>query len=99
LGLAPGDEMSYTYDFGDNIQHVLRLEALVTPEPGAKYPRILDQNKPRYQYCESCNRKGKKEIATSICIDCSNRKQQEVLVCEQHLTKDHEEHYAQEIVY
>jgi Plasmid pRiA4b ORF-3-like protein len=99
LGLEPGDELLYTYDFGDNIQHLLRLEAVMTPEPGAKYPRIVEQNKPRYHYCESCQQKGRKEVATWICIECSNREQQEVLVCERHLAKDHEEHYAQEIVY
>ena len=99
LGLAPGDELSYTYDFGDNVQHVLKLEAVVTPEPGGKYPRIVEQNKPRYQYCVSHKQKERQEVATWICIDCSNRKQQEILVCEKHLAKDHEEHYAQEIVY
>jgi hypothetical protein len=99
LGLAPGDELSYTYDFGDNIQHVLKLEAVVTPERSAKYPLIVERNKPRYHYCESCKEKGRKEVATWICIECSNGEQQEVSVCEKHLAKDHEEHYVQEIVY
>ena len=99
LGLIPGDELSYTYDFGDNIQHVLALEEITTPESGNKYPRVSEQNKPRYRYCASCRRKGKKEIAIWICIDCSNEKQKEILVCEEHCAGDHEEHYTQEIVY
>jgi hypothetical protein len=99
LRLIPGDELSYTYDFGDNIQHVLILEAVTTPEPGVKYPRISEQNKPRYHYCQSCQRNGTKEIATWICIECSNRNQKEVLVCEKHIVSEHEAHDAQEIVY
>lgn len=99
LGLTPGDELSYTYDFGDNIQHVLQLEAVTTPEPRARYPRISEQNKPRHHYCESCKRKGTKEIATWICIGCSNRRQKEVLVCGKHIVSEHEAHDAQEIVY
>jgi hypothetical protein len=99
LGLSPGDELSYTYDFGDNIQHVLTLEAVTTPERGVKYPRISEQNKPRYRYCEICRRTGKKEIATWFCIECSNEKQKEVLVCEKHIASGHEDHYAEEVVY
>lgn len=75
LGLTPGDELSYTYDFGDNIQHVLTLEAVTTPERGVQYPRVGEQNKPHYRSCEICRRTGKNEIATWICIECSNRKQ------------------------
>lgn len=98
LGLAPEDKLSYTYDFGDNIQHVLKLEAIVPPEPRAKYPRVVEQNKPRYHYCEVCKKRGKQEIAAWICIQCSNEQQRRVLICEEHLDK-HEDHYTEELVY
>jgi hypothetical protein len=39
LDLEPGDELTYVYDFGDWIEHTMRVEAVVTPEPGATYPR------------------------------------------------------------
>lgn len=99
LGLQPGDELSYTYDFGDNIQHILKLEAIGPREKGVRYPRVVEQNKPRYHYCERCKERGKKEIATWVCIECSNEKQWEVLICEEHLGSEHEDHYAEEIVY
>jgi hypothetical protein len=98
LGLESGDELSYTYDFGDNIQHVLKLEAIVLPERGAEYPRVVEQNKPRHRYCEHCKEHGKKEIASWICITCSNEQQRRVLICEEHLD-EHEDHYTEEMVY
>jgi len=39
LGLEPGAQLEYVYDFGDNIEHVLVLEAVGEPEAKAKYPR------------------------------------------------------------
>ena len=99
LGLEPGDELSYTYDFGDNIQHVLKLEAVVSPEKGIKYPRVAAKNEPRHSYCEVCKEDGKKEIATYICIDCSNRQQRQVLMCDKHASSEHEEHYTEEMLY
>ncbi|MEW5720538.1 MAG: hypothetical protein AB1817_18080 [Chloroflexota bacterium] len=99
LGLEPSDVLSYTYDFGDNIQHILKLEQIGLSEPRIKYPRIVEQNKPRYYYCEHCKAEGKKEIATWICIDCSNKQQRQVLVCEEHIASEHEDHYAEAMVY
>ena len=32
--LAPGDKLEYTYDFGDDWTHVIKLEAILDPEPG-----------------------------------------------------------------
>ncbi|MBI4670271.1 MAG: hypothetical protein HY741_01210 [Chloroflexi bacterium] len=98
LGLEPGDELSYTYDFGDNIQHILKLEAITPREASAKYPRVVEQNEPRYHYCEECKKRGKQEIAEWICIECSNRQQRRVVICEKHLDK-HEDHFAEELVY
>ncbi len=99
LGLAVGGELKYVYDFGDWIEHRLTLEQIAEPEAKAKYPRVVAQNKPRYQDCESCEVRGKKVRATWICIDCSNEQQREVLVCEKCLDKEHEGHYAGKILY
>lgn len=35
---APGGTLRYEYDFGDSWDHVLKIEKVVTPAPGAKYP-------------------------------------------------------------
>lgn len=99
LGLAPGDALSYTYDFGDNIQHVLQVEAIGLRERGVKYPRVVEQNKPRHRYCPNCKTEGKQEIATWVCIDCSTKKQRDVLACAEHVVSEHQDHYAEEIVY
>ncbi len=37
-----GFEFTYIYDFGDDWQHDLIVEAMLLPEPGAKYPRCID---------------------------------------------------------
>ncbi len=99
LELKPGDELKYVYDFGDWIQHRLTLEAIDEPETGATYPRVIDQNKPRRRYCQACKDKGRQTVATWICIECSNAEQQEVLVCDACLDDDHEDHYADEVLY
>ena len=99
LGLSEGDKLGYVYDFGDEIQHIVTLEKIVEPEEGAEYPRVISQNKPRYRYCERCKREGKKTIAAWICIECSEEKGREVLLCEDCLEKEHEGHYAEEILY
>ena len=36
----PKDRLLYEYDFGDSWEHVVVLEAVLTPEPGAVYPVI-----------------------------------------------------------
>ncbi len=46
LRLHPGDTLDYVYDFGDDIQHVLTLEAIVDPEPDARYPRVVGRSQP-----------------------------------------------------
>jgi hypothetical protein len=99
LGLAPGDALSYTYDFGDNIQHVLKVEAIGLRERGVKYPRVVEQNKPRYRYCPNCKAEGKQEIATWICIHCSTEKQRDVIACAEHVASEHEDHYAEAMIY
>lgn len=99
LCLNKGNILSYIYDFGDNIQHIIALEQIIEPEPNSEYPRIIDQNKPQYRYCESCKSHGKKIIATWICISCSEEELREVLLCENCITKDHDDHFADEILY
>ncbi len=99
LGLAVGDELKWVYDFGDWIEHTIALEAIAEPEASAKYPRVVAQNKPQYQDCECCARQGRQTRATWICIYCSNEQGREVLVCKDCLFTEHEEHYADEIVY
>lgn len=99
LDLKPGDELKYVYDFGDWIEHRLTLEAITEPQVGVKYPRPVEQNKPRYRYCRHCQEQGQKTVATWICIECSDREQADVLVCENCLNIHHEDHYADEIVY
>jgi len=99
LGLSEGDKIEYVYDFGDNIQHVITLEKIIDFEKEEEYPRIVSKNKPRYRYCELCKEQGKKTIATWVCIECSEEKQREVLLCEDCLMKKHEDHYVDKILY
>jgi hypothetical protein len=40
LGLEPGAQIEYVYDFGDNIEHALVLEAIEESEKGVEYPRF-----------------------------------------------------------
>lgn len=99
IGLEVGDELRYVYDFGDYIQHTLILEAIEEAQLDVEYPRIITQNKPRYRYCKSCSEKGKKVIATWICVWCSDKEQRDVLLCEECLSEEHEDHYSKEWLY
>ncbi|MBU4374681.1 MAG: hypothetical protein KJ714_09680 [Euryarchaeota archaeon] len=99
LSLSEGDKLGYIYDFGDEIQHVVTLEKIVESERGIEYPRLISENKPRYHYCEICKKEGKKTIATWICIECSEKEERKVLLCEDCIEKEHEDHYADEILY
>jgi hypothetical protein len=98
LGLSEGDKLTYVYDFGDDIQHILTLEEITEPEEGAEYPRVVARNKPRYKYCVSCKEQGKKTVATWICIHCSTREDRQVVLCEDCLD-EHEDHYVDEMLY
>ncbi|MBN1935133.1 MAG: hypothetical protein JW934_10735 [Anaerolineae bacterium] len=99
LGLKPDDRLKYVFDFGDWIEHEILLEAIAEPEAGGKYPRVAAQNKPRHRYCERCQKRGIETVATYICIDCSNRQDREVLICDKCARKHHEDHYLDEILY
>jgi hypothetical protein len=41
--IAPrkGDRLGYTYDFGDDWEHIIVTEAISNPEPGIAYPHCL----------------------------------------------------------
>ncbi len=97
LGLVDGSTIKYVYDFGDDIQHVIKLEKVVEPVDGANYPRITSKNKPRNRYCVSCKKIQNKTIATWICIDCTEEEHKQILLCEDCLEDEHEGHYAEEI--
>jgi len=99
LRLAAGDTLKYVYDFGDWIEHTITVEEIVDPEPGAEYPRVIGQNKPRYQSCERCEAQGRQTQATWICHHCSSEQGRPVVVCEECLFAAHQDHYADEIVY
>jgi len=98
LDLQVNDRLKYVYDFGDWIEHILVVKAIGEPEPKVKYPREAARNKPKYQDCVSCKEKGKKTVATWICIDCSNETGQDVLLCEDCLDA-HEDHFVDELTY
>lgn len=68
-------------------------------EPGVDYPRIAEQNRQRFKSCKSCAEEGKKAKAIWICIECSNERPRDVLLCEKCLIDEHEAHYSEEIVY
>lgn len=68
MDLEPGDLMKYVYDFGDWIEHEVRLEDMPTIETGKSYPALVEKNKPKYQYCIVCKEKGKETIATLVCL-------------------------------
>jgi hypothetical protein len=99
IGLTEGQKMEYLYDFGDNIQHIIILEKITEPEKGVGYPRIVSQSRPRYRYCETCKKEGKKIVANWICITCSEEKLRNVYICDNCAEKKHGDHYIEEIVY
>ncbi|MFO8077325.1 MAG: hypothetical protein R6U21_01595 [Thermoplasmatota archaeon] len=99
LNLTEGEYLEYIYDFGDNIQHIITLEQIIDSKPGIQYPRITDENKPRYQYCKSCKKQGKKTVAKWICVECSEEACQNIPLCNRCMEKDHEDHFIDEILY
>lgn len=35
-------QLAYIYDFGDGWEHAIKVERLADPEPGVRYPRLID---------------------------------------------------------
>lgn len=87
------------YDFGNWIEHRLKLETIGEPEESASYPRITGQNKPRYQDCRVCQDDGRKTVATWICYTSSGKEQRDILLCETCMEAHDEDHYLEEILY
>lgn len=98
ISLKPGDMMKYVYDFGDWVEHEVRLEEISTVETGKSYPALVGRNKPKYQYCVVCESKGKETIATLVCLQCSTQRRV-VFLCEDCADKKHAEHYVEEMIY
>jgi hypothetical protein len=99
IRLQKGDMLRYVYDFGDWIEHDIALEEIVPAENDINYPRLVDRNKPKYSYCSSCKSRGRETIATVFCGTCSNKKQEDVLLCDECAEKKHVNHWVGAIVY
>jgi hypothetical protein len=99
LKLNVGDQLKYVYDFGDWIEHTLELKSIGEAEKDVRYPRQVARNKPKYENCMECQKKGKQTIATQICITCSNEMGNDVLLCENCMNEHNEDHYTEEILY
>lgn len=98
VDLKPGDLIKYVYDFGEWIEHEVKLEEITTVESGKRYPEVVERNKPNYQYCVVCKSKGRDTIATLVCLQCSTE-QNLVFVCEDCADKRHMNHYVEGIIY
>jgi hypothetical protein len=98
IDLKPGDLMKYVYDFGDWVEHEVRLEEITMIEMGKSYPILVAKNKPKYQYCVLCESKEEETIATLVCLQCSMQNRV-IFLCEDCANKKHEEHYVEEIIY
>jgi len=99
LKLKAGSLLKYVYDFGDWIEHRITLEKIIAPEPNVDYPLITARNKPRYRYCQTCKAEGRKNVATWWCVDCSNEGRKRVILCEDCLEAEHDDHYTEEMQY
>lgn len=99
IQLVKGDIIEYIYDFGDDLGHKIKLEKISVVEKSEDWPRVIGRNKPKYQFCEECMKEDRKTVATWICLECSDKEQRDVLLCEDCLMKKHEEHYAEKILY
>ena len=98
MDLKPSDLMKYVYDFGDWVEHEIRLEQIATVEAGKSYPAMVERNKPKYQYCIICKAEGKETVAMLI-VSNVQLKRKFVVLCEDCADKKHEEHYLEEIIY
>jgi Zn finger protein HypA/HybF involved in hydrogenase expression len=98
LKLQVGDQLKYVYDFGDWIEHTLELQSIGSPAKGVRYPMEVARNKPKYEYCDECQKKGKQTVAAWICYTCSNEEQRDHVLCGKCLRK-HEDHYVDGLLY
>ena len=98
MDLKSGDLMKYVYDFGDWIEHEVKLEEIIMADVEKSYPILVAKNKPKYEYCVVCEAKGKETIAALVCLQCSTQKRV-IFLCEDCAGKKHEDHYVEEIIY
>ncbi|MDD3407499.1 MAG: hypothetical protein PHP13_05385 [Methanomicrobium sp.] len=99
LGFLQGDVFEYVYDFGDDIDHTIKLEKIFPAEEKTDYPLLSGRNKPKYVLCESCLKDGRETVATWICNQCSYKEERDVVICEECLLKYHNNHFAEKILY
>jgi hypothetical protein len=99
LSLEPGDRLKYVYDFGDWIEFRLELNAITEPEAATGYPRITAQNRPRYQYCRTCEAGDRKSVAFWVCTTCSNRLNSGYYLCEACISQHDGDHHITKILY
>lgn len=98
LNLQPKNTLEYVYDFGDDLQHIITLEKIIEEKDDVVYPCITGKNKPQYHHCNECEKKGTRVVATWFCLDCSNHEGAPVYLCDDCID-EHDDHYADEIVY
>lgn len=48
ISMTVGDKLNYVYDFGDWIEHILKMESIEEPQQGITYPREVERNQPQY---------------------------------------------------
>lgn len=97
LDLSEGDKIGHIYDFGDNYEHSVVLEGITELDPKVDYPRCTAITKKKKRYCIECKEKNKKKSeAQWVCIDCSEKRRKHVLLCDECLEENHEEHYYEE---
>jgi len=56
LDLQPGRPIAYLFDFGDQWRVLLELRERVPPDPGTRYPKVLERRgepPPQYTYDEA----------------------------------------------
>lgn len=99
VGFGVGDKIKYVYDFGDWIEHILTVEAIGEAQQSVVYPREFERNKPRYEYCVECRKKGVEAVALWICLSCSNTEEKDILLCKRCARKHDDDHYTDEILY
>lgn len=106
LEMQPGDKMKYVFDFGDWHEYVIELEAIeATTEPDSapkresRYPRVVAQNRPHYEYCTDCAEEERKTVAVYLCYSCAAIQGEPVYVCKAHASPEHDDHYLEEVVF
>ena len=100
LGLAVGDELKYVYDFGDWIEHKITLEAITEPAGGHQVSARGGAEQAAIPGLRTlCCARAARRAPPGFVIHCSDEQGRMVVLCEDCLIAEHEDHYADEIVY